>query len=317
MNTKEAYKVLGLSDQSSLDEVKKKYKELSKKYHPDVNKEIGSEEKFKKINEAYDRIKKGDDPQPEFNSHGFNPFESDFFGNIFNRAHKRHVPENITLNTNISFNDSVLGTKKNISFNRKIKCQSCNGQGQVKLDNGCDKCQGRGQIAIKRGSMVFIQTCDKCYGKSSLEECSKCSGLGSLDTEASITVTIPGGVSDGNILRIAGMGNFIGQFMGADQSSDVHLHINVELDPDLILDGADVISTIDVSLLEALTGCTKTVKTVLGDKNIYINPASKHNEYVTIPNVGVNKKGSQKVILNVNYPNNLDNIINVLQKEGN
>lgn len=320
MNTKEAYKILGLSEQSSLDEVKKKYKELSKKYHPDVNKEPGSEDKFKKINEAYDRIKKGDDPQPQFNNSGFNPFEADFISNMFARAaggKKRYVAENITLSTSISFNESVLGSKKNISFNRKIKCQSCNGQGQVKLNNGCDKCQGRGQIAMKRGSMVFIQTCDKCYGHSSLEDCSVCSGSGSLDTEVSITVTIPGGVSDGNILRLAGMGNFAGQFMGSDQFSDVHLNINVELDPDLILDGADVISTIDLSLLEALTGCNKTVKTVLGDKNIVISPASKHNEFITIPNAGVNKIGSQKVILNVNYPNNLDNIINVLQKEGN
>lgn len=317
MNLQEAYTTLGLSNKSSEDEVKKKYKELSRKYHPDVNKEPEAEAKFKKINEAYQRIKDGDAPSSQFNP-GFNPFEDNFISDMFARAgfKRRYSPENISLNTTISFVESVLGSKKTLNFNRKIKCSSCNGQGQVKIHNGCDKCQGRGQIAMKRGSMVFVQTCDKCYGKSSLEECSNCTGTGVLDSEVSVNVSIPGGVSDGNILRLAGMGNFSGQFISSDQFSDVHLHINVEPDADLCLDGADVLSTLNISLLEALTGCSKKVKTVLGEREIYIKPASKHNEYVLIPNVGVNKKGSQKVILNVNYPNNLEKLINTMQKEG-
>jgi molecular chaperone DnaJ len=321
MNVREAYKVLGLSEQSSEDEVKKKYKELSKKYHPDVNKESDAEDKFKKINEAYQRIKSGDEPQPQVNirSSGFNPFGFDFISDMFNRnsSSRSYSADNILLSATISFTDSVLGVKKNLEFSRKTKCRDCNGQGKIKLNNGCDKCKGRGQVVTQRASMMFVQTCDKCYGKSSLQECSPCSGEGVLDTDVSITVSIPGGVSDGNILRLAGIGNFSGQFMNSDQFTDVHLCVNVEADPDLYLDGADVLSTLDISLLEALTGCTKKVKTVLGNKDIYIKPASKHNEFITIPNAGVNKKGCQKVMLNVAYPNNLDNIINLLQKEGN
>jgi molecular chaperone DnaJ len=313
MNLKEAYQTLGLSEQASEEEVKKKYKELTRKYHPDVNKEPDADAKFKKINEAYQTIK---NPQPaqdqnfRDNPFGGNPFAYNPF------KQRRVVAEHIALETTIDFQESVLGSKKNITYNRKVKCGSCDGHGELKLDNGCTKCKGKGQISITRGSMVFIQTCDKCYGRTSLENCKTCSGEGSLDAEVNITVTIPGGVMDGNILRLANIGHFIGQFMGLEQHSDVHLHINVKNNSNLHLEGTDVISSVDISLLEALQGCQKNVATVLGDKQITIKPLSKHNDYVLIPKVGVNKLGNQKVFLHIHYPQNINKLIDALQSEG-
>lgn len=325
MNLQEAYQTLGLSNDASLEDAKKKYKELSRKYHPDVNKQPDAETNFKKINQAYDRIKKGDEPEPQnFQQNPFNPFQN-FSNNPFenfgfnpfsrNSNKRKYIPSNIELNTTISFKDSILGCKKDFTFNRKIKCNSCDGNGHLKLNNGCPKCNGKGQTTTVRGQMVFVQTCNQCHGKTSFEECKNCSSTGVLDSEATVSVTIPAGVVDGNILRLSGMGNYSGEFLGSSQNSDVHLYINVEQDPDFSIDGLDVISTLDISLLEALKGCNKTVKTVLGNKDIEIKPLSKNFDYVTIPNVGVRKKGNQKVILTVNYPDEVDDLINFLQNE--
>ncbi len=310
MNLKEAYSTLGLSDQATEEEVKKKYKELTRKYHPDVNKDPDADAKFKKINEAYQVIKNPPASAPAINFGGFNPFG----GNPFSR--QNFVPEHIALRANISFSESILGAKQNINYHRKVKCNRCEGHGEVKLDNGCEKCKGNGKIAINRGNMVFVQTCDKCYGRFKVEHCKECSGAGSLDADVNITVNIPGGVIDGNVLRLAGMGHFVGNIFGSEQYSDVHLHINVQQDSFLRLDGTEVICDLQISLLEALQGCKKKVPTVLGEKEIIIKPLSKHNEYVTIPKVGVNKSGNQKVFLHVNYPKNIDNLINTLQSEG-
>jgi molecular chaperone DnaJ len=308
MNLKEAYSTLGLSNQATEEEVKKKYKELTRKYHPDVNKEPDADAKFKKINEAYTRIKEGDEPEPDSLFSGFSGFNP-FGGRV------KAVPQHISIQTTISFQESVLGTKKNISYSRKTKCNSCDGDGLIKLNNGCDKCKGRGQITVSRGQMIFVQTCDKCMGKTKTEKCSPCKGEGSLDSECNIHVSVPGGVSDGNILRLAGMGNYVGQFMGLDQSSDVHLYIHVENNTNLSLEGSDVISYLKISLLEALQGCAKVVPTVLDEKEINIKPLSKNKDVVIIPNLGVNKKGNQKVYLEVEYPQNTDQIINLLQNK--
>lgn len=308
MNLKEAYSTLNLDSNATEEEVKKRYKELTRKYHPDVNKEPDADAKFKKINEAYARIKEGDEPEQEslFSGfEGFNPFGT----------RNRIVPQHISLQTSISFQESVLGVKKNIVFDRKSKCNDCDGQGKVKLHNGCEKCKGRGQVTTSRGQMIFVQTCDKCAGKIKVEGCKTCSGEGSLDSHCNINVSIPGGVSDGNILRLAGMGNYIGNFMGLEQSSDVHLHIEVQNNTQLFLEGADVVSTLKISLLEALQGCTKIVPTVLEDKKIEINAKSKNKDVVLIPKHGVNKKGNQKVILEVEYPDDIESIINALQQK--
>ncbi len=307
MNLKEAYSILEIPQSATPEEAKKRYKELTKKYHPDVNKEAGAEDKFKKINEAYSVVTGKSEPaQPQ--GHPFDPF-----GGM--RQQKFRVHEVIELNATISFKDSVLGCKQDLKYNRKSKCPNCNGHGQYTLNNGCDKCGGRGQVVIRQGSMVMIQACDKCYGRVQTQSCADCKADGTMDSEASITVTIPGGVQNGNILRLGGMGNYVGNMLGFDQHTDVHLHLKVTPEPGLRLDGADVIADLQVSLLEALRGCKKTVKTIMGDKDITIDPQSKNKDEVTIPRLGVNRTGNQKVVLNVTYPKDIGGLIDFLDEE--
>jgi molecular chaperone DnaJ len=308
---KEAYSVFGLNQYSSQEDVKKKYRELTKKYHPDLNKESGAEDKFKKINEAYEKIQKGEDaPNMPFG------FSEDIFSNFpfsnFSRVEASVNIENIPVKCNLNFKESILGVSKEISFERKIKCSDCSGSGYKVLDNGCTKCKGKGQIPGIQGNTIFIQTCDKCRGKIQRQSCKPCESSGSVTSQTKISVTIPGGVSDGNILRLQGIGNYAGSFMGGDQYSDAHVRLYVDKDPELTLVGDTVVTTIQISLLEALQGSTKTIKTVLGNKEINIKPLSKHNDMIIIPNVGVNGNGIQKVILDVSYPKDTSKLINVL-----
>lgn len=306
MNLKEAYSILEIPQTATPDEAKKKYRELTKKYHPDVNKEAGAEEKFKKINEAYQVVSSGkstDREEMHWNNAAQNPFT----------GFSQPMVDNISIHTTVSFKESVQGCKKEIKYNRKTKCKDCNGQGQTTLNNGCDKCGGRGQVTGRQGNMIFVQTCDKCYGRSQTLPCSACNMKGSVEAEASVNVTIPGGITDHNILRIAGMGHFAGYLFGQlEQNTDVHLHVRVTPEPGLRLEGTHVISNLEISLLEALQGCKKTVKTILGDKEIEIEPKSRHKDEVVIPHLGVNGVGDQKVILDVKYPSDVGSLINVL-----
>lgn len=308
MNLKEAYSILEIPSTATPEEAKKKYRELTKKFHPDINKESGAEDKFKKINEAYQVVSSGkstdreDVMRRQSARDPFNPFGRQVM----------YEAENINLSTTISFKDSVLGCKKELKFNRKTKCQNCNGQGEIQLNNGCTKCGGRGQIVGRQGPMVTIQTCDKCFGQTQVDSCRVCTGSGVLDAEAAISVSVPGGIQDGNILRLGGVGHFVGSFGPMEQHTDVHLHVTVTPQDSLKIEGMHVVSNLEISLLEALKGCQKTVPTILGDKEITIKPQSRHKEEVVIPNIGVNRIGSQRVVLDVKYPADVSELINTL-----
>jgi molecular chaperone DnaJ len=316
MNLKEAYSILELSPGVSADEAKKKYRELTRKFHPDRNKEPGAEDKFKKINEAYDVVKTGkstdraDVHQQQYaHQTNFNPF-------IHMHQQRVHAQANhVEIHTTISFKDSVLGAKKDLTFTRNGKCADCDGQGGMALNNGCTFCGGKGQITGRRGNMIFSQVCNKCVGKVQHEECKNCGGDGFVSNEVSISVDIPGGITSANILRLGGLGNYMGGFMGMDQYTDAHLHINVTPEAGMSLEGRDVVSTLEISLLDALRGCSKSVPTVLGAKDIVIKPLSRNKDEVIIANMGVNRIGNQRVVLDVQYPKNTDKLIGTLIEE--
>lgn len=308
MNNKEAYSILEIPPTATPEEAKKKYRELTKKYHPDINKEAGAEDKFKKINEAYQVISTGKstDRQDERQS-VWNPFQ---------HQQAVYTPEHIQISTTISFKAAVLGCKQELKFNRKAKCNDCNGQGEIKLNNGCDKCGGKGQIISQQGGMVMVQTCNKCYGRMQSDPCKTCKTEGVLDAEATITVSIPGGVQNGNVLRLGGMGNYAGGFMGMEQTTDVFLHLKVTPMEGLQLVDQNIVSNLQISLLEALQGCRKTVTTVIGNKEIEIKAESRNKDEVIIPHVGVNGQGSQRVILDIQYPKDISKLIGALTEEG-
>lgn len=310
MNLQEAHSILELSPNTSTDDAKKKYRELTKKYHPDVNKDPGAEDKFKKINEAYKIISTGESSEREdfspFSS-GFNPFSG--FGNQ-QTMQRPIIP--IELHISLSFKESVFGCSKELKFSRNGKCTLCSGQGVAVLNNGCDVCGGKGQISGQQGNVYFSQTCHKCHGRTKTAKCNTCNGSGTISTDVSVQITVPGGVASGNILRLGGMGNYVNSIFNMDQFADADVNIEVIPDKELFLSGKDVFFNLEISLLEAIQGCQKNIPTVIGNKEITINPLSKNKDEIIIPNVGVNQVGNQKVILNVKYPADTNKLISAL-----
>lgn len=311
MNFKEACSILGVASDATADTAKAKYKELAKKLHPDVNKEPGAEDKFKKVNEAYTRFQEGDKPEPVVQNRwpGGVHVQSPFGRQVF------HEPENIDLYETISFKESVLGVKKEIKFSRQAKCGTCNGLGEAPKDNGCKNCGGRGQVTGRRGNMIFVTTCSQCQGRVKMETCKECKGRGTLHTDVSVHVSVPAGIQDGNILRLQGMGSFMGSMIGMDQYTDAFLHIRVVPVLGLHIEGRDVVTTLKVTLLEALIGCDKDVKTYDGQKDVQVPALSKNKDEILIHKMGVGGEGNQRVILEVSYPKDTSKLVKALKEE--
>lgn len=289
MNLQEAYETLKLSPSSSQEDVKKQYKKLTIEFHPDINKSPNAEDTFKKINEAFSTISNKDN-QPHFE----NPFQH------------FHEPEHISISTTISFKESVLGAKKQISYQRKIKCQSCNGQGQS-VSNDCKTCNGKGKNVSRNGNSIFVQTCQACQGKMNHTPCSPCNSSGIIQVQTNIDVTIPKFITNNSMLRLANMGNFFSgnNFFSAfnlDQYTDVHLTISVTPDPNLSLVDNFVVFTLPISLKDAVCGTSTKIPTLNSPAGITIPPLSKHKDTIQISSI-------QKVILNVEYPENIKSLL--------
>lgn len=304
MKLSEAYSILDLPQNSNLEDCKKRYKLLAKQYHPDINPDPKAAQKMQEINDAWNQIQKGPEPEPQ-------SFPSSW-GSHF---HRQQVQlEHIEVNLTIDFKESVLGCKKDIKYMRNSKCQSCNGDGQIKVNNGCKECNGRGQITKQQRGMVIVSTCPKCFGKSNVIDCSACQGEGSTKAETSVQVSVPAGVFDGSALRLQNMGHYAGTMMGFMEShTDVFCHITVLPEEGLAIEGKSVITTLPLTLLDALKGCQRKVKTIFGDREITIPPTSRHKEEVIIPNCGVNATGDQRVILDIAYPTDPNQLIALLE----
>jgi len=314
MKKEEAYSALNLTPAASDDEAKKRFRELSKKYHPDVSKEEGAADKFKKINEAYDCIKNGkfDDDRVPFSSGGsggFSGFNMDalndlfFFNNMGGKNVRRNFPP-IEVNLSLDFKEAAFGCRKEISFNRRAKCKACKGEGKTIKSNGCRTCNGLGKVTRRQGNMVMTQTCTGCNGRVSADPCNPCGSSGSIPSDITVSVNVPAGAFQ-NTLRLAGVGHYLGSNGFADESSDVYLHVRASMDENYQIDDEDLVSQIEITLAEALEGKTLEVKTLDGDKEISVPPLSKNKDEIILPNLGLGRIGSQRVILNITYPENI------------
>jgi molecular chaperone DnaJ len=327
MNFKEAYALLEIPEGSSKEDAKKAFKKLAAKCHPDVCKEPDAENKFKKINEAYQVIESGKstDPGQQGNwssyGHASSPFDiqdilNDMMGRNSRSPFARHQynirATDIYMCETISFREAVIGYKKEIKYSRNIACKKCDGLGSITLDNGCKLCGGRGRTVTARGPMLVDQTCSACFGKIKTESCSECNSTAYVKTETSISVNIPPGIFNGNVLRLGGMGNYSGTMSGY---TSVLLTLTVIEDPGLKIQDKDVLTELHISLLEALQGCKKKVKTIDGEKEINIDALTKNKDEVILSKLGVAKIGNERVIIHVDYPTYCRELIEVLNKK--
>lgn len=319
MKLEEAYQTLGVDSNASKEAVKKAFKSLAKNFHPDLNKEPGAEDQFKKINQAWQLI---ENPPPEptspfgsgWQSAGFNINLNDLFGKSNGFSRKKIIAQDITLQQTLSFREAALGCVRDITYSHNIKCVACDGEGQKTLDNGCDVCRGAGKIRSQAGNTIIERPCHKCRGKLNYEDCSKCRSNGYVNAETAISVNIPPGAVEGSILNLGSRGNYSGSVFGMDQTSHLALHIRVIPQTNLAFRENDIVCSVPISLLEALEGTKKIIPTIDGEMEITLPKLIKNKEEIAIPNLGVGRKGKQIAVVQVNYPNDVSQLTQLLKE---
>lgn len=292
--TEDYYQILDVSKNASKEEIKKSYRELAKKYHPDVSKEKDAAEKFKKISEAYavlsDDTKKSQYDQ--FGSTGFHQrysqedifrgfdFEDilgdDLFNMFFGGGGRRRQKKGRDLGyeLEIDFKDAVFGCIKEIGINTLDTCDSCNGSGSKDGKfSVCKECNGAGQIRMTRrtpfGSFTQVSTCSECSGegKAIQNKCKECNGTGRVTKTKSVKINIPAGVDEGSKLRVsrAGEAGIKGSVAG-----DLYVVLHVKPSEIFERDGNDLHLHVPISFSQAALGDEIKVPTLEKDVNIKI-----------------------------------------------
>jgi len=306
------YEVLEVSKDASGVELKKSYRKLAMKYHPDRNPDDKeAEDKFKIVNEAYqilsdnekrniyDRYGKAGLEGQGAGRSGFggsnmddimDMFNSMFSGGGFGQQTRKDPNQKYTLDFEIevtlAFHEAVFGCEKKIDTTYKTPCDDCKGTGakDAKLDT-CEYCGGQGQILMRQGPMQFAQTCPQCQGqgKSAKELCNSCHGEGYHTKEESVTINIPAGVDSGNRLRAQGYGNEAKN----GQRGDLYLTFIVEEDENFIRNGNDIYIEVPVFFTQAILGETISIPTLDGEKELVLKQSTKDKEQFVFNGKGI------------------------------
>jgi molecular chaperone DnaJ len=319
MNKAEALKILELDESAGEKEINKRFRTLAKEKHPDKG---GDADEYKTLSEAYEYLKNPPPEQPplqqEWGSSSFWPFGQTVpFRHI--HVNTQPPPQPIATNIDLTFKEAVLGCTKKININRRVRCDDCGGVGENLLHDNCETCGGRGQVIRQSGQtgniFVVAQTCPTCLGacKKSLK-CGTCEGKGGIEKASELDVKLRGGLSNGNVVRLQGAGHYY-NVMGSHAAGVVHINVKVDTVPNMRLHGRDVISSIDVSLLDALKGCTKKMQTIDGESDVKIQPGTKHKDQIRLRGFGVERNGDHLFNINVQYPKDTTPLIELLEKE--
>ena len=307
MNSQEAYKILELSPGASAEEIKRSFKRLALKYHPDKNKDNqDAEDKFKKINSAYQLLTNPKAEASEDPGNWQDIFKQHFGGMPFNmRNHALHPVRlpNVIIPITLSFVESVVGCTKDVVADQYVHCSDCNGTGCFLLADTCKHCNGNGSVQANftRGNVIFMQPCGHCTGTGkNLQKCETCTGKGYLSKNGPLNLTIPGGLVDGCIL----------------QGPGAMLNITVVPDDNMTLEEGNVVSNLNLSLLEAIKGTKRKVPTIKGEMNLKVPANIKNKDQITVHGYGVPRvNGSHIFNVKVHYPENTDKLIEFLENE--
>lgn len=363
--SKDYYKILGIEKNASQDEIKKAFRKLAHEHHPD--KQGGNDAKFKEANEAYsvlgDEKKRAQYDQfgsagpgmggfgGQGGTGGFNPndFGFDFsgfqggfgnggvefdlgsmFGDIFGGGGRQRAKRgsDISVDLQISFEESIFGIDKTIVINKTSACEECNGSGAKRGSKlrTCASCAGKGKITeIKRsiiGSFQTTRVCETCHGtgKEPEEKCSVCRGSGIHKRNQEIKVKIPAGIEDGEMVRLSGAGEAV----SGGQTGDLYIKIHVKEHAMWQKEGVNLVTDFNVKLSDALLGAQEILKTLDGDITLKIPEGVTHGEVLRIKGKGVptgkGHRGDILVRIHVLMPRKLSRearkIIEGLKNEG-
>lgn len=329
------YEVLGVSKDASQEEIKKAYRSLAKKYHPDVSSDPNATEKFAEIQVAYDCLS---DPDKKANydrfgtedmngfaggaggaGFGFEDIFSSIFGGGFGGASRTRNNarrgSDIRSEVTITFEEAAFGVEKKVTLTKLDNCSKCGGTGaHSKSDiTTCSKCGGRGTVFMQQNTILGVMrsetTCPDCggTGKKIKKVCEECNGNGRVRKTKTINVKIPAGIQDDQTIRLAGEGE-AGSKGG--QSGDLLIHVNVRPHDVFERDGNNILLNLPITFSEAALGASIDIKTLHGNVTLKIPAGIQSGTKLKLAGKGIDskingRKGDQIVTVTVITPKNL------------
>ena len=315
------YEILGVDRNTDKEEIKRAYRRLARKYHPDVNKEPGADERFKEINRAYEVLSEtetrarydrfgeagvsGGGGAPDMGDMGgfadiFESFFSGFSNTGQQQARRRSGPtrgEDLRFDLKLEFREAIFGGEKQIKISHLETCATCSGSGAKPgtRPRTCGTCSGTGQVRRATrtpfGSFTQVSTCPTCNGTGQTieDKCENCNGLGLNQVTKKLKITIPAGVDSGTRLRVSNEGD-AGQRGGP--SGDLYVYLFVQADNEFEREGINILSEIKISYLQAILGDKIAINTVDGKKPLTIPAGTQPDTVLTLEGLGVPKLGN-------------------------
>jgi molecular chaperone DnaJ len=317
------YELLGVSRTASKEEIKRAYRKLARKYHPDVCKEPECEEKFKEINEAYQTLiddeKRrlydlyGKEGVQHHQGGGINPeeFFSSFFEDLFGVGPKRGNPLPYDLDkvveVTLEFEEALYGISKEVEITYFKPCPVCHGTGAEKVEP-CPTCNGTGRVVFHQGFLHMAQTCPACGGSGFkvLKKCEKCKGRGYLVETEKVKLDIPAGVDTGTRLRLKGHGN---QGLTGERG-DLYLIFRVKPSKLFRREGDTLFLELPLFFTKALLGGPVKIPTPYGEREVVLKEFTRDREQIVVkgagaPNPLTGRKGDLIAIVKILYPKKL------------
>lgn len=331
--TKDYYEILGVSRSASQEEIKKAFRRLARKYHPDLNPgDKSAEQKFKEINEAYEVL--GDSKKrteydqfgrsPSEGGPGFEGFRTHDFGDVFDfgfgdifsdvlgrraRPKVSRGPDMVTA-LDLSLEEVFSGVTKTITFNRERACKVCNGSGAESSET-CNACKGTGSINTSKGFFRMSQPCQACggTGRKVKKVCPSCGGRGKTIQPETVKTKIPSGVDTGSRVRLRGLG---GAGEGGGPSGDLHIEITVKPHRLFKRKGDDLYLNLPVTFGEASLGARVEVPTIDGMAVMTLPPGTQSGQRFKLSGKGFQSpktglRGNQYVDIKIVVPKNVTN----------
>ncbi len=337
---KDYYQVLGVSRGADVDEIKKKYRQIALKYHPDRNPgDKNAEEKFKEAAEAYEVLR---DPEKRrlydayghegLSSTGFTGFRDfsdifssfgDIFGDIFGFGNfgggfggaggiRPQQGNDLRYDLTLDFLDAALGTEVTVEVPRVVTCHTCGGSGAKPGTRRvpCPQCGGRGVVSRSHGIFQITTTCPRCQGMKEFiaEPCPTCNGEGRVRERKKLKVKIPPGMDSGTHLVMPGEGN--GGLHGGPPG-DLYIVIHVRPHDFFQREGYDLHMTVPISFVQAALGTRFTIPTLESSQELVVPPGTQPGEVIRLKGQGVpypkgQRRGDMLVEVKVNIPRNLN-----------